>query len=72
MVSSDPNNNGQHTFLAKKVLAVLWYFDVAESENDFSFSELALLFEMFHIFKNAKSTQILTLVFSLYFFLNIM
>ena len=49
-------------FGAKKVLTVLRYFWVVETENDINFSELALDFEIFHIFvsKSAKNTQILT------------
>ena len=40
---------------------VLGYFDVAESENGISFSELALVFEISHTFvsKKCKDMQIL-------------
>ena len=41
-------------FCAKKVSTILAYFDVAESENDIGFSELALVFETFHIFVPKK------------------
>ena len=41
---------------ARKMSTVLGYFDVAESENDLDFFELALVFEIFYMFfqKRAK------------------
>ena len=41
-------------YCAKKVSTVLWYFDVAESENDTGFSDLAPVFEIFHICVSKK------------------
>ena len=41
-------------FWAENVSTVLEYFDVAESENDIDFSELALVFEIFHISVSKK------------------
>ena len=41
-------------FCTKKISTVLGSFDVAEFENDIGFSELALVFEIFHIFVSKK------------------
>ena len=37
-------------FGVEEVSTVLGHFDVAEFENDIAFSELALVFKIFHIF----------------------
>ena len=41
-------------FCDRKVSMVIGYFDVAESENGIGFSQLALVFEIFHTFVSKK------------------